>query len=68
MREGDAADRSVFLFDIFIDAVVRTLTRIAAFLVHPNGASSVEIAPELAPTIPYSRRSVTRKTRPLSLV
>ena len=32
----------------------------------PNGASSVEMAPELMPTMPYSSASATRQTRPRS--
>ena len=32
----------------------------------PNGATSVEISPVLTPTIPYSRASATRQTRPMS--
>ena len=32
----------------------------------PNGATAVEIRPVLMPTIPYSRASDTRQTRPTS--
>src|SRR5262245_4556903 len=35
-------------------------------LTPPNGASSVEMMPELTPTMPYSSASATRNTRPRS--
>ena len=31
----------------------------------PNGATSVEMMPVLMPTMPYSRPSATRQTRPM---